>query len=205
VLGNDTDADGDTLTAVLVSPPQHGDLTLKADGSFTYTPDPDFSGTDSFTYQASDGALTSNVATVTITVAEGPNADLAVTLHDAPDPVRRGEQLTYTATARNNGPDGAQDVALTLRLTGSAVLVAIQGVDPNDCTITYTGSSSFRTLSSLTCALGDLASGDQRTLTVTVQPTTAGTLTATAEAVADSPDDPVSTNNTVQATTTVRR
>src|SRR5690606_31616538 len=45
-----------------------GTLDLEADGSFTYTPDPDFNGTDSFTYTASDGALVA-VATVNITVA----------------------------------------------------------------------------------------------------------------------------------------
>src|SRR5262249_3164881 len=68
VLANDTDADGDALKAVLVSGPSHGPLTLNADGSFIYKPAHNFRGTDSFTYRASDGALTSGVATVTITV-----------------------------------------------------------------------------------------------------------------------------------------
>ena len=52
VLGNDTDRNGDALTAALVSGPQHGQLTLESDGSFTYTPDPDFNGSDSFRYRA---------------------------------------------------------------------------------------------------------------------------------------------------------
>ena len=68
VLGNDTDVDGDALTAVQVSPPSNGGLTLNADGSFTYTPDPDFNGADSFTYLVNDGAADSNTATVNITV-----------------------------------------------------------------------------------------------------------------------------------------
>ncbi len=46
----------------------HGTLVLNPDGSFSYTPDPNFNGTDSFTYQAHDGTMLSNVATVTITV-----------------------------------------------------------------------------------------------------------------------------------------
>jgi VCBS repeat-containing protein len=70
VLGNDTDVDGDTLFAVVVDEPNNGTLTLNADGSFTYTPAANFTGTDSFTYHAGDGALDSNTATVTITVTQ---------------------------------------------------------------------------------------------------------------------------------------
>ncbi|MBF4509981.1 MAG: S8 family serine peptidase, partial [Aeromicrobium sp.] len=69
VLGNDTDADSDPLTAVKLSDPAHGSLTLNANGSFTYTPDEGFLGTDTFTYRASDGTAHSPAATVTITVA----------------------------------------------------------------------------------------------------------------------------------------
>lgn len=68
VLGNDSDGDGDLLTAVKVSDPVSGTVTLNADGSFTYIPDDDFYGTDTFTYQATDGTTDSNIATVTITV-----------------------------------------------------------------------------------------------------------------------------------------
>jgi Bacterial Ig domain/Bacterial Ig-like domain (group 3)/Bacterial Ig-like domain (group 1) len=68
VLANDTDADGDQLTASLVSPPANGTLSLNPDGGFTYTPNAGFSGTDTWTYTANDGSANSNVATVTITV-----------------------------------------------------------------------------------------------------------------------------------------
>ncbi len=68
VLADDSDVDGDPLTAVLVSGPGHGSLTLNADGSFTYTPAANFNGADSFTYQANDGSASSNVATVSLTV-----------------------------------------------------------------------------------------------------------------------------------------
>jgi hypothetical protein len=60
--------DGNTLSAVLGSGPSHGTLTLNANGSFTYTPAADYHGSDSFTYRAGDGSLTSNPVTVTITV-----------------------------------------------------------------------------------------------------------------------------------------
>jgi hypothetical protein len=68
VLGNDTDPDSGALTALLVDTVGNGSLDFHDDGSFTYTPDADWWGIDSFTYKASDGDLDSNVATVTISV-----------------------------------------------------------------------------------------------------------------------------------------
>ena len=56
MLANDSDPDGDPLTAVLVTGPAHGTLTLNANGSFTYTPTANYTGPDSFIYRASDGA-----------------------------------------------------------------------------------------------------------------------------------------------------
>jgi len=81
VLGNDSDADGNTLTAAPENGPSNGTLTLNANGSFTYTPNADWNGTDTFTYRASDGAAASNVATVTITV--GAVNDVPVAVDDA--------------------------------------------------------------------------------------------------------------------------
>ena len=68
VLGNDTDADGNALTAVLVAGPAHGTLSLSANGAFTYTPTVNASGTDSFSYKPNDGSVDGNTVTVTITV-----------------------------------------------------------------------------------------------------------------------------------------
>jgi VCBS repeat-containing protein len=77
VLGNDTDADGDALTAVLDTTTSNGTLTLNADGSFSYTPNANYNGPDSFTYMANDGQADSNVATVTITVNDINDAPVA--------------------------------------------------------------------------------------------------------------------------------
>ncbi|MCH8921558.1 MAG: tandem-95 repeat protein [Planctomycetes bacterium] len=77
VLLNDSDADGDELTATLVDNVQHGTLELSDNGTFTYTPEADFFGTDTFTYRASDGALQSELATVTITVLSVNDAPVA--------------------------------------------------------------------------------------------------------------------------------
>lgn len=67
VLGNDSDPEGDPLNATLVQTATNGTLTFNANGSFSYTPNQGFSGQDSFTYFATDGQGSSNVATVTIT------------------------------------------------------------------------------------------------------------------------------------------
>lgn len=68
VLTNDRDPEGRPLTAALVSGPTKGTLTLNSNGTFTYRPNAGVTGTDSFTYRASDGSATSNVATVTISI-----------------------------------------------------------------------------------------------------------------------------------------
>jgi len=69
VVANDTDGDGDSLTAVLDGGPSNAlSFTLNVDGSFTYTPNLGFRGVDTFTYKANDGSADSNAATVTITV-----------------------------------------------------------------------------------------------------------------------------------------
>lgn len=78
VLTNDTDAQNDPLTAILNTPPAHGSVTLDPDGGFTYTPDTDYSGGDSFTYHANDGELDSNVVTVTLSVISPTVDDLLV-------------------------------------------------------------------------------------------------------------------------------
>ena len=69
VLANDLDIDGDMLSAVAVTGTSNGSLSLNGDGSFTYTPNANFNGVDSFTYRATDGNLQSDVRTVTLNVA----------------------------------------------------------------------------------------------------------------------------------------
>jgi hypothetical protein len=77
VLTNDADADGDSLSIVNLSEPANGSLLL-VDGILTYTPDSDFFGSDSFTYQASDGTALSDVVTVSLTIDPVNDAPIAV-------------------------------------------------------------------------------------------------------------------------------
>ncbi|WEG13455.1 Ig-like domain-containing protein [Pullulanibacillus sp. KACC 23026] len=77
ILANDSDVDGDSLTAIKVSGPSHGTLTCNADGTFSYTPDANYNGKDTFTYKANDGVLNSDVQTVTIDVKPVDDAPVA--------------------------------------------------------------------------------------------------------------------------------
>src|SRR5439155_639867 len=74
VLANDSDVDGDTLNAVLVSQPTHGSLALNSNGSLSYVPAANYNGPDSFTYQANDGQADSGIATVSITITAANDA-----------------------------------------------------------------------------------------------------------------------------------
>jgi hypothetical protein len=71
VLSNDLDGDWDSLVAAGIAvAPVGGAVSLDADGSFVYTPDADFTGTDTFTYTVSDHNGGFDTATVTVTVSE---------------------------------------------------------------------------------------------------------------------------------------
>jgi VCBS repeat-containing protein len=113
VLANDTDADGNSLTAIRETPTAHGTLTLNADGSFNYVPHQFFYGTDSFTYEAFDGLFASNVATVTITVN---HVDVAPAANPDAYATAAGTPLTTTAATgvlANDRDDGVITTLMT--------------------------------------------------------------------------------------------
>ncbi len=91
VLANDSDVDDLSLSTVLVTDVSHGTLTLNSNGSFTYNPELNYNGADSFTYKANDGTANSNIATVFITV---------ISVNDAPeagdDTVSVNEDMTLS-------------------------------------------------------------------------------------------------------------
>jgi VCBS repeat-containing protein len=126
VLANDSDPDTtDTLSILLASGPANGAVTLNADGSFSYTPDADFNGIDSFTYQAGDGTSASNVETVTITVAPVNDAPVA-------------GDTSYSVTNTD-----------TLDVTAPGVLVAATDVDGDPLTAIFVTLPANGTLVSL--------------------------------------------------------
>ncbi len=134
VLANDVTGGG-PLTAVLASATSNGALTLNPDGSFTYMPSLNFNGTDIFTYNASDGGLESNLATVSVRVNPVNDAPVA-----QPDSSSTFESLSVIVNVLANDTDVDGDAltvyGVTAALNGSAV------INP-DNTITYTPNAGF--------------------------------------------------------------
>src|SRR5439155_1122949 len=167
VLANDSDVDGDILTAVLVSGPAHGTLTLNADGSLVYMPAPNFNGTDSFTYKASDGQAQSGVATVTITVT--PINDAPVAANDDRYTTPEDTQLTVGAPgllANDNDVDG--DI-----LTAVLVLHSFPTRRSSDLdgSLVYMPAPNFNGTDSFTYKASDgQAQSGVATVTITVTP-----------------------------------
>ena len=141
VLANDTDEENDPLTVQILGQPANGTVTLNNDGSFTYIPASGFSGHDSFTYQASDGQLLSQPATVSITVS--PNLSKAnQTINFAPlaDVTYGVLPITLGATATSgdavsfsvlSGPATLTGNVLTVTGIGKVVVEASQAGDAN--------------------------------------------------------------------------
>jgi uncharacterized repeat protein (TIGR01451 family) len=155
------------------------------------------SGT-SITNQASvsattaDPVLVNNAASATTTV--DPVADLSLTKSDSPDPVLSGNQLTYALAVHNNGPASAPGVSLTDALPSGVTFVSATASPSGSC---------IPSGSNVICALGTIASG--ATVNVEIKVTAGGPATVTNNAtVISTATDPVSTDNTASATTTIK-
>ncbi len=98
VLANDSDDNGDALTAILDNDPGHGLLALNPNGSFIYTPTLNTNGSDNFTYRTYDGGLNSNIATVNLSITS---------VNDAPAGTNQTlttlEEVSYTFSALDFG------------------------------------------------------------------------------------------------------
>ena len=157
-----SDEENDDLTFAVVDAPDHGGQLAGTPPHLTYSPAPGFEGTEKFTFRASDDALDSNLATVTITVAGGagnqapqidPMFQFLATPKDVPIP------LTLTAV----DPDGD---ALTFSIVnppnqGGQLL----GVAPN---LTYVPAPGFNGIETLTYQASDWVPNFSSIATVTI-------------------------------------
>ena len=103
VLANDTDEENDNLSVAAAKAetlPEHGTLTLNADGSFAYAPTANFNGTDSFTYKANDGQADSMPVTVIIKVNSINDAPV-ISLPATPSSMDELTAMNFTAAAND--------------------------------------------------------------------------------------------------------
>jgi Big-like domain-containing protein len=162
VLSNDTDPNNDPLTAIKVSGPTNGTLSLNANGSFTYTPAANYNGPDSFTYQASDGTFTSNVATVNLTVNP---------VNDPPSFSLAGSDINVSAAAGpQTVPGWATNISAgppneAFQTVSFIVTVALS----DKGSFTSTGLPAIDGSGTLTYEPDPGAAGNQVTVTVTAQ------------------------------------
>ena len=96
-----TDVDGDDLSYGKVGDPTDGTATVDTNGDWTYTPDPDFQGSDAFTFRANDGSVDSNAATMSITV-NGTN-DVPVCSSDTSSGIEDADQTGTVACTDVDG------------------------------------------------------------------------------------------------------
>jgi Bacterial Ig domain/Prokaryotic N-terminal methylation motif len=136
VLANDSDSEGDALTVAVVS--GTAGLTLNPDGSFTYVPPPDFFGTASFTYVASDAVLDSAPVTVTLVVSPA---------NETPSFTKGPDQIVLTnlgvqtiagwATAISQGTGESDQLVDFLVTNTNTSLFSVQPAVSADGTLTY--------------------------------------------------------------------
>ena len=170
-----TDPNGDSLTYAEVAGPSNGTLQLNSDGSFTYDPDPDFNGTDSFTFSANDGTDDSNVATYTVSVGMANDAPILGPI--LPQMATEGSTVSFTATASDIDlpPD-----TLTFSLAGGPSGATI---DPNSGVFSWFAPDDGISTFDVCVSDGSLSDCEPVTVTITnVAPTV--TLFGPATAVA---------------------
>jgi VCBS repeat-containing protein len=163
ILVNDSDPSGGSLTAVLSTSVANGALNLSSNGSFTYSPNQNFDGVDSFTYHATNGTANSYSATVTITV--NPVNDAPVAQDDSANTFEN-TLVVIDVLANDSDVDG--DTLNIQSITqGDSGTVS----DNGDGTLSYTPNLDFTGADSFTYQMNDGSElNDSATVNVTVNP-----------------------------------
>jgi len=157
------------LSARLVTATAHGELALGGDGSFAFTPDPDFIGIDSFTYDIYDGVARSDPATVTVTVDGNAGNAAPVVAAGADQIVEAGTMVVLDGTVTDDGlPLDPGLVVTAWSVTGGPGSVSFADAAAVDTTAGFTGDGIY--VLRLTASDGELVAFDEITVTVNPAP-----------------------------------
>ncbi|WP_162867862.1 Ig-like domain-containing protein [Euzebya tangerina] len=163
LAANDSDPNGDPLTWSVVSDPANGTVTISPSGVATYTPNPGFAGTDTFTYQVDDGD--GGITTATVTVAVGDVPAVAVPDRRTMDGYAAGQtptRITIEVLGNDLDPAGNGLTLTSISTSGTRGSPEIVGN-----TIQYSPAPGFRGVDTFTYRLTD-GSGSTATTTVTI-------------------------------------
>lgn len=165
VLGNDSDPDGDPLTIQSYTQPGHGSVIQNADGTFTYTPEGDFHGTDTFTYTVCDPSGLCSTTVVTMDVAEVNDPPVAV---DDATSTNEDTPVVITVTGNDSDIDGNLDPTTTTVVSQPSHGTVVRNADG---TFTYTPQANYYGTDSFTYQVCDTDGAcDTATVTITVNP-----------------------------------
>ena len=136
-----SDIDSSTLTYLAVTQPAHGSVAIDAaHGTFSYTPDANYFGTDSFTFTANDGSLNSNVATESLTITPVDDAPVA---HDGAASGNQDTVITGSLSATDIDSSTLTYLDVTQPAHGSVTIDATHGTFSYAPDADYSGSDSF--------------------------------------------------------------
>ncbi len=165
VTDNDTDADGPMVLITLVTNAANGMLTLNGDGTFSYTPNSNFNGSDSFSYSYCDGGVPNQCDTATVTIPVNAVNDAPVAVDDAYN-VNEGNTLMNNVTGNDTDPDGPM-VLITLVTNVANGMLTLNG----NGSFSYTPNANFNGSDSFVysyCDGGTPNLCDTATVTITV-------------------------------------
>ncbi|WP_156497913.1 cadherin-like domain-containing protein, partial [Oleiphilus sp. HI0043] len=184
VLANDSDIDGDSLSISSASA-SYGSVLINGDGTLNYTPNADFNGLDSISYEVSDGNGSTAASSVFVTV--NPENDAPVAVFDTAA-TQEDTSVTIDVLANDSDIDGdSLSVSSASAVSGAVVI-------NGDGTLSYSPNADFNGLDSISYEISDGNGGTMTSsVSVTVNPENDAPV-AVADAAATQEDTSVTIN-----------
>jgi VCBS repeat-containing protein len=155
-----SDGDNDSLSFSKGSDPSNGSVTVDEQGNWTYTPNDNYNGSDSFTVIVSDGQ--GGTDTLTVNVGVTPMVDTVTAHLTASETVAEGGEITYTVTLRdadNNPVDAKEAVTVTVTLPDGTTTDVVIGADSSSNSVEFTVENDIYDIDSVSGSITDISGG----------------------------------------------